>query len=263
MRRWGLLVAVGLLVVVGVYLAGNRGGTGAPPAGAATSTSRLVRASSTHAPAAHAATARHVVVTAPAVVPANWTTVAWVHGQPAIWLAQRSGVALMRIDQSLAHLTLHAGSSDGGVTGWTYGDQISRQEIHLVLAAFNGGFRLTYGDVGFVSGGHVAVPLKPGLASLVTYTDGTSAIGAWQNGVPTTRKTVFSVLQNQRLLVDRGVAAPTVTSCVITCWGSTIRGLTDVARSGLGITANGQLIWAGGEQLSPAGIANALISAGA
>ena len=36
-----------------------------------------------------------------------------------------------------------------------------------------------------------------------------------------------------------------------------------VARSGLGITATGQLVWAAGEQLSPTDLANALVSAGA
>jgi hypothetical protein len=169
----------------------------------------------------------------------------------------------MRLDQRYVHLTLHAGSADGGVTGWTYGDQITSREIHLVVAAFNGGFKLTYKNVGFMSGGHVAVALKRGLASIVTYTDGTTAIGAWQDGVPTARKTVFSVLQNQSLLVDRGVAASNVSTCVLACWGATIRSLTPVARAGLGITAGGQLVWAAGEHVSPAGLAGALVAAGA
>ena len=172
-------------------------------------------------------------------------------------------VTLMRFDQRYVHLTLHAGSTDGGTVGWTYGDQITPSEIHLLIAAFNGGFKLTYTDVGFVSGGHVAVPLRRGLASIVTYTDGTSAIGAWQEGVPTSRKRVFSVLQNQFLLVDRGVAAASVNTCVLACWGATIQSATVVARSGLGITAGGQLVWAAGEHLSPAQLASALIAGGA
>ena len=169
----------------------------------------------------------------------------------------------MRFDQGLVHLTLHAGSSDGGVTGWTYGDRIIPREIHQLIAAVNGGFKLTYRDVGFMSGGHVAVSLKSGLASIVTYTDGTTDIGAWRAGVPGARKTVFSVMQNQRLLVDRGVAPASVSDCVIACWGETIGSRTAVARSGLGITADGQLVWAAGEQLLPADLAHALIKAGA
>ena len=239
-RQAVLVVAIGLAAAGVAYAAGNGRAPSAPPA-------RAADALATRSPARRAAAAPHLVVTAPAAPGTNWTTVAQVHGLPAAWIAQRSGVTLLRFDQSLVHLTLHTGSLDGGVVGWTYGDQITPREIHLVLAAFNGGFRLTYRDVGFVSGGHVAVALKPGLASIVTYTDGSSNIGSWQNGVPTKRKTAYSVLQNQRLLVDRGVAASTVTSCVLTCWGNTIQARTTVARSGLGITGSGQLVWAAGD----------------
>ena len=255
--------ATGLLLAGVVYVVASLAGSREPPARAAVSAAAPTRTAAVHRLTVRAAAAPHVDVTAPRVASATWTTVAEVYGKPAAWIEQLPGATLMRFDQSLAHLTLHAGSSDGGVTGWTYGDQITPREIHLVLAAFNGGFRLTYSNVGFTSGGHVAVALKPGLASLVTYTDGSSNIGAWQSGVPTTRKTVFSVLQNQQLLVDRGVAASTVTNCVITCWGYTIGDLTVVARSGLGITAGGALVWAAGEHLSPAELADALISAGA
>jgi hypothetical protein len=254
-NRW--LGAIAALAAAVVFLAGSGGGSADLPSAAGPR-----RHVASRSPAVRTPGAPHVAVTAPAAVSANWMTVARVYGRPAAWIADGAGVTLLRFDQSRVHLTLHAGSSDGGVVGWTYGDQITPGEIHLVLAAFNGGFKLTYTDVGFMSGGHVAVALKPGLASIVTYTDGTTNIATWHNGVPSTRKTVFSVLQNQRLLVDRGVAAPTVTNCVIACWGGTIQDLTAVARAGLGITQSGQLVWAAGEQLSPAGLADALIAAG-
>ena len=222
-----------------------------------------IGATGTRLAATRARSVPRLLVTAPRRQTSSWTVVAQVRGQPAAWLSQRSGVTLMRFDQELVHLTLHAGSSDGGVTGWIYGDRISPREIHLLLAAVNGGFKLTYRDVGFISGGHVAVALKAGLASIVTYTDGTTDIGAWRAGVPSAGKAVFSVLQNQRLLVDRGVAPASVSDCILTCWGETIGSRTAVARSGLGITASGRLVWAAGEQLLPAGLASALISAGA
>ena len=204
-----------------------------------------------------------LLVTPVAAPSASWVVVAAVRGHPAAWLAERAGVTLIRFDQRYVHLTLHAGSIDGGVTGWRYGDQITPSEIHRVIAAFNGGFKLTYSGVGFVSGGHVAVPLSTGLASIVTYTDGTTGVGAWDNGVPTRRKTVYSVLQNQKLLIDRGVAAPTVSDCIITCWGATIGGQLTVARSALSVLADGELLWAAGEQLTPATLADAMIGAGA
>jgi len=217
-RRLGAITAFALLLVgVGVY-----------SMGAGASDTRQTRATSAVAAGRHAVAAAkarpaaatrapvtpRLVVSAPGRATSGWTVVAQVHGRPAAWLAQRSGVTLMRFDQELMHLTLHAGSSDGGVNGWTYGDKITPREIHLLIAAVNGGFKLTYHDVGFMSGGHVAVPLRAGLASIVTYTDGTTDIGAWRAGVPAAGKTVFSVLQNQRLLVDRGVAAASVSDLI-------------------------------------------------
>ena len=192
-----------------------------------------------------------------------WAVAARVNGQPAAWVAARSGVTLMRLNQDLVRVDLHAGSSDGGVGGWSYGDQVDNSEIHHLIAAFNGGFKLTYANVGFVANGHMAVPLKAGLASIVTYTDGSTEIGAWHVDVPAPGKQVFSVLQNQRLLVSGGRAASDVSGCVTVCWGGTIGLATVVPRSALGVNAQGELIWAAGLSLSPAGLARALIDAGA
>lgn len=253
-----MLVDVVVIVVAGVCVSVGVGWADQPRARPASVEAKMRRLAATRTRAVP-----RLLMTVPGQATMSWKVAAQVRGQPAAWIAQRSGVTLMRFDQSLVHLTLHAGSSDGGVSGWTYGDKITPREIHLLVAAFNGGFKLTYRDVGFSSGAHVAVALKAGLASIVTYTDGRTDIGAWRAGVPSSGKTVFSVLQNQRLLVDRGVAAASVSNCLITCWGETIGSRTFVARSGLGINASGQLVWAAGEHLSPAGLAAALIGGGA
>jgi hypothetical protein len=193
----------------------------------------------------------------------TWRQIATVGGQPAAWIARRSGVTLLRFDQQLVHLALHAGSSEPGGHGWTYGDRIGAGEIHRVVAAFNGGFKLSYGSVGYLADGHTAVALQLGLGSIVTYQNGTTGIGAWHEGVPVAALKVASVLENLHLLVDRAVVAPSVEDCIQACWGDTLGGGPEVARSALGITGDGQLVWAGGEQLSPATIAQALVAAGA
>ncbi len=203
------------------------------------------------------------LVTGPGRPGPAWKVVASVGGQPAAWSAQRSGVTLLRFEQRLVHLALHAGSGEPEGRGWRYGDRIGASEIHRVLAAFNGGFKLSYGSVGFMADGRVAVPLTAGLGSIVTYQNGTTEIGAWQEGVPARGLAVASVLQNLHLLVDRSVAAPTVESCIQSCWGATLGGGPDVARSALGITGTGQLVWAAAESLTPAAIAHALVDAGA
>lgn len=203
-----------------------------------------------------------LIVTGPSQPRTAWKPVASLGGQPAAWIALRAGVTLLRFDQQLAHLALHAGSDEPGGKGWTYRDRIGASESHRVLAAFNGGFKLSYGSVGFMTNGRVGVPLKAGLGSIVSYRNGMTDIGAWQQGVPARGMEVASVLQNLHLLVDRGVAAPTVRSCVLECWGATLGGGSEVARSALGITGEGQLVWAAGEHLSPARIARALVGAG-
>ena len=262
-RRLGLLASVTVLVAAGSYVSAGLGSSKRRIATGVSAAAHEQRARGRVSARAVAHPVPELVVNAPGHTTASWTAVAQVRGHPAVWLAQRSGVTLMRFDQSLLHLTLHAGSSDGGTVGWTYGDQITPREIHRVIAAFNGGFKLTYSDVGFMSGGHTAVALKQGLASIVTYTDGSTNIGAWNAGVPSAHKTVFSVLQNQQLLVDHGVAAASASGCILACWGGTVGGRTAVARSGLGITTSGQLVWAAGEHLLPAELAAALIGAGA
>ena len=65
--------------------------------------------------------------------------------------------------------------------------------------------------------------------------------------------------QNLALLIDHGTAASSV-DC-FSCWGATLGGVSDPARSALGITADGHLVWAGGEHLTPAQLADALLGA--
>jgi hypothetical protein len=181
-------------------------------------------------------------------------------GRTAVWVARgASGVDLLSFDPNLVELHLHSGTIDAGSTGWRYGPSIGGAERRRVIAAFNGGFRLSTDAGGFESFGRVAVPLRAGLGSIVTYTDGTTDIGAWRREVPAPGKRVASVRQNLPLLIDHGHIAGSV-AC-LTCWGATLGGVSDPARSGLGITADGHLVWAGGEHLTPAQLATALLGA--
>jgi hypothetical protein len=201
------------------------------------------------------------MISLPPVLGSEWRPVATIAGQAAAWVAQRSGVTLIRFDQQLVHLALHAGAGEPAGSGWRNGDQIGPHEIHRVVAAFNGGFKLSQPSVGFLLAGRVGVPLSAGLASIVTYTDGTTEIGAWHAGVPASGKPIASVRQNLHLLVDRGLPAGSVEECVQSCWGSTLGGGTSVPRSALGITADGQLVYAAGVSLSPAELARGLLRA--
>jgi hypothetical protein len=177
-----------------------------------------------------------------------------------VWVAVRQGVTLVRMKQSLVHLALHAGSVDPGGTGWHYGSAVGGREIHHLILGFNGGFKFSTGSGGFVSFGRVGVPLSAGYGSIVTYKNGTTQIGAWKAGVPARRVAIASVRQNLHLLIEHGVPASSVASCGAPCWGVTIGNQTAVARSALGIRADGQLVWAAGEGLTVGGLAAGMIA---
>jgi len=176
--------------------------------------------------------------------PTQFVPVVRWRGRTAAWIARSSaGVTLMSFDQRLVALHLHSGTVDAGTLGWRYGPAVGGAELRRLIAAFNGGFRLSTGAGGFMSYGRVGSPLESGRASIVTYSDGSTDIGSWRQEVPAPGKTVVSVRQNLTLLIDHG--APAGSLGCLTCWGATLGGVIDPARSALGITADGRLIWAG------------------
>jgi hypothetical protein len=185
--------------------------------------------------------------------------ISW-RGHTAVRVAHTTGgVTLIAFDQRLVRLNLHAGTSDPGGSGWRYGPWVAGGEARRLVVAFNGGFKLNTDVGGFMYGGRVGWPLSTGLGSIVTYANGRTDIGSWHVEVPAAGLAVASVRQNLPLLIDHGAAAANI-DCV-TCWGATLGGVSAPARSALGVTANGTLVWAGGEHLTPAQLAAALLSA--
>jgi hypothetical protein len=232
--------------------AGQRGASGSTVS--ARSAPRLVARETQPAP-------RLVVLLAAAgSVGASFRPAVRWRGQTAVWIARlSSGLTVLSFNQRLVRLALHSGTVDAGGSGWPYGPAIIGGERRRLVAAFNGGFKLSVGAGGFMSGGRVASPLRDGLGSIVTYSDGQTAIGAWNTEVPQRGLAIQSVRQNLPLLIDHGRLAATI-DCQ-SCWGATVGGAADVARSALGITADGHLMWAAGEGLSVAALGDALLAA--
>ncbi len=192
--------------------------------------------------------------------PVSFAPALRMKGQTVGWVTRpSSGLALIKFKQPQLELHLHSGTIDAGTLGWRYGPSVGGFELSRLAAAFNGGFRLDVGAGGFESYGRLAVPLQSGLASIVTYSDGTTDIGSWHQEVPAPGKQAVSVRQNLDLLIDHGVAAGNV-DCA-SCWGATLGGVAAPARSALGITGDGHLVWAGGSSLTPAQLADALLAA--
>jgi hypothetical protein len=169
------------------------------------------------------------------------------------------GAALLAFDQGAVTLHLHSGTIDAGATGWRWGPEVALSERSGLVAAFNGGFKLSTGAGGFFLDGRSGAPVQPGRGSIVTYADGRTDIGSWGTEVPAHGRPVVSIRQNLGLLIDHGSVAANA-GCR-ECWGATLGGVLAPARSALGIRADGTLVWAGGEHLSPEALAADLVGA--
>ena len=162
------------------------------------------------------------------------------------------------------HYRLHSGSQDPGPAALSVvraGPRIGPAERHHVVAAFNGGFLLSAGAGGYEQEGHVISPLRAGLASLVIDASGAAHIGVWGAGLPEPHEAVVSVRQNLPPLVTGGQPSPAAADW--TAWGATLGGGEYVARSALGETASGQLVYAASMLTTPVDLAAALVQAGA
>ena len=193
-----------------------------------------------------------------------------VGGTPAMYEAQFRADTIFTseittavwMDPNRLHLSLVPGLVEPGGT-WDHPPYITPADAQSILAAFNGGFRFQDAHGGFYLGGREAVPLRTGAASLVIYRDGKVDVGAWGSEVSMTPQ-VVGVLQNLVPMVDQGVVSATATyhdnSAI---WGSTLATSTVVARSGVGVTARGALVYVAGPALTARTLAEALQRAGA
>jgi hypothetical protein len=158
---------------------------------------------------------------------------------------------------------LHDGSADpGGAAGAVRaGPAVTGAERRQLLAAFNGGFKLSAGAGGYMQEGHVISPLQRGLASLVIDRSGQARIGVWGSGLPAPGEAVYSVRQNLPPLVLNG--RPTAAAADWTLWGATLGGGAYVARSAVGQDAARHLIYAASMSALPADLASVLAARGA
>ena len=158
---------------------------------------------------------------------------------------------------------LHNGSEDPGAAAGLVraGPAVTGAERQHLLAAFNGGFKLSAGAGGYEQEGRVIAALSPGLASLVIDRSGQARIGIWGASVPAPGEAVYSVRQNLRPLVYRG--QPTSAAADPGLWGATLGGGAFVARSAVAQDSYGDLLFAGSMSATPADLAEALVAKGA
>jgi len=131
------------------------------------------------------------------------------------------------------------------------------------MAGFAAGYKMDQSQGGYVNKGFVTKPLVKGKATLLTYPDGSIRIADWgRDSVP---GNFVTARQNLDLMVDHG------SSQVVNedqakwgqVWYGTGSGHNFIWRSGIGIRADGSVVYVQSAALSAGSLANLLVKAGA
>lgn len=169
-----------------------------------------------------------------------------------------AGVA--RIDPSRTWIALYPGRLEPSVSLPRGPMEVPDAARPRLLATFNSAFKLADSGGGFAVDGHTYAPLKPGLATIVGYRNGRVDIRAWAGG-PSIPSGVRFARQNLPLIVEGGQPNPNLSDGP--AWGATLGNAVRVWRSGLGVDAHGNLIYAAANDQTVGSLAEILVRAGA
>jgi len=180
--------------------------------------------------------------------------------------SQPAGIAWM--DTRLLSAGLYSGSESPGGGPYRYTAPVEPAQAASLVAAFNGGFKMKDADGGYYTEGRTIHPLRAGAASLVIYRNGDVNVGAWGSDVTMTSD-VVSVRQNLVPLVASGGPTSAAETSNWLSWGATCGvyscsgpGIEYQWRSGVGVTADGALVYVTGPALDPLQLAQLLAHAG-
>ncbi len=250
------LAAVGLTAVGLTAACSGAAAPGAPGAGARASTSTTAAGRTTPAGKTGSAGASVAAIATPD------------SGAPHVSYARvrtaDGSVITVAVFHGDLRFVLHNGSQDPGPAAAALvraGPVITGAERRRLLAAFNGGFKLHARAGGYEQEGHAIRALRHGLASLVIDRSGRARIGVWGSTVPAPGEPVYSVLQNLWPILAKG--EPTAETSRWWRWGGTVGHAEYVARSAVGQTATGDLVYAASMSTVPADLASALARNGA
>ncbi len=129
-----------------------------------------------------------------------------------------------------------------------------------LVATFNSAFKLSDSGGGFASNGHTYAAMHDGMATIVRYRSGRVDVMAW-NGGSAAGPDIAYARQNLPLIVSAGQLNPNLSDG--SEWGVTLGNAVRVWRSGVGVDARGNLIYAVAPDQTVGSLAAILRHAGA
>jgi hypothetical protein len=200
-------------------------------------------------------------VAPPTLTPPSGLTWRTVPGSAAVRLAGVDGgaVTLMWLDRTRLRFHYVPGYSIPGGPASPL-DTASSTWVPRMVAAFNGGFKISDGAGGYYYRGRTVASLLKGRAAFVIAKDGSIRVGVWGRDLHMS-SSVLLVRENLRPLVDRGISVATPYDDAAR-WGLANGGLSTANRSALGMRADGSLVFAYGHQVTAYAMARNLVRAG-
>ncbi|MFJ8311469.1 MULTISPECIES: phosphodiester glycosidase family protein [unclassified Streptomyces] len=198
-----------------------------------------------------------------------WRVLSTAHGEPVVQgtYVRPDGdhtsyqAAVAWVSAKKARFELHPGLREPG-GDFSVPPTIPRGRRTGLIATWNGGFKVTDGGShgGFYLDGETAGRLRDGAAAEVFYKDGSIRIGQWGRDAWMTPD-VAGVRQCLELMVDNGRVVPDIG--VDSKWGATDQSRMFVERSGVGVTAEGDVVMVVGQALTARTLAELMQQAGA
>src|ERR1035437_1186817 len=179
-------------------------------------------------------------------------------------------VSVVQINTKLLGIRSVSGTKEPGESLRNFGTGVIPQDVldsRNLVAAFNGGFLYNDGKYGMIVGDKVYAPLKVNTGTLVAYTDGSVKVLNYTGD--NLGKNIVFARQNGPLIIDDSQETTLSPKDDKTIRGTIYNGKkiipngTFTYRSGIGITKTGNLLYAVGNNLSPASLEDALQMAGA
>jgi len=170
-------------------------------------------------------------------------------------------VGVAWVNSANTKISLIAGTRQPGGGVGAAGGRVPVSARDALLAAFNSGYKMKDTPGGALVEGHLTNHLVAGLATLAVLPDGTATVGAWGTDLDPHRH-YLAIRQNLQLMVVDGSPVAGVATNAGGRWG-TVKNALPTWRSGLGVTAKGDLVYVAGHSLTLGALAHALIDAGA
>jgi len=182
----------------------------------------------------------------------EWSVARSLGDSPVVWITgARTSVAypsitttFMLIDSKKLNARLYNGTEVPGGRSWIFGNRVAEEDKNNLVAAINGGFRLSHRAGGYYAEGKTVMPLLPDKATIGIDFLGNFSIGIWNETPLFNDQSIgqwASLRQNLLPILIKGELNPALKSGY---WGGSGRGEIFILRSAVCTRKDGKIVFA-------------------